>query len=175
VPSDPEGGGKAAALKALRALDVAEARAALLRAAASKTAEERAWALAELVKEKGAAEDAEIIKVLEAGLRDRDSTVKMVLHGRHIRVLAAEALRTLKAKGSAGALAERVADDVWYVSGFSNVPDDPEAGGKAAALRALWELAPDRVAEALEKAAKSKTDAVRQWADAELNKLRGQK
>jgi tetratricopeptide (TPR) repeat protein len=175
VPDDPEGGGKAGALKVLRSLDAAEGTKALLRATASKKVEVRAWALGELVKEKGAADNAEIIKALEAGLRDADSTVEMVLKKAHIRVVAADGLRTLKATGSAGALAERVADDVWYQSGYSNVPNDPEGGGKAAALRALQELAPDRVAGALESAAKSKTEAVRKWAGAELKKLKGEK
>jgi tetratricopeptide (TPR) repeat protein len=172
VPDDPEGGGKGAALKALRGLDAAEATKALLRAAAAKKVEVRGWALSELVKEPRAAASAEIVKALEAGLRERDCTVRMVRKKAHPSVVAADGLRTLKAKGSAGALAERVADDVWYVSGYSNVPSDPEGGGKAAALRALVELAPDQVKPALEKAAKSKTEAVRRWAEAELKKLK---
>jgi tRNA A-37 threonylcarbamoyl transferase component Bud32/HEAT repeat protein len=170
VPRDPDGGGKTAALEALRRLDSQEAVKALVNAANSKTAEVRAWAITELAREKNASTNSVIIKALEAALIDEGSTVRMVRENRHVRVLAANALRKLNAKGSADALAERVADDLWYVSGYTNVPNDPQAGGKTAALEALQALAPDRVLEALERAATSKSAQVRLWASAELKK-----
>jgi hypothetical protein len=46
----------------------------------------------------------------------------------------------------------------------------PEAGGKAAALRALRELAPAQVAKALTQARRSKHPAVRRWAEEEQKK-----
>ena len=88
--------------------------------------------------------------------------------GRHIRRVAAEGLQKLGAKSAVPALMERVGDDVWYISGYSNVPDDPIGGGKAAALDALKQLAPDKVSEALVPALKSKVPALRRWAASQL-------
>jgi hypothetical protein len=95
----------------------------------------------------------------------------MVARGGHIHKVAAVGLQKLAARQAAAALAERVADDAWYVSGYSNVPDDPDGGGKGAALAALQDLAPDKVKPALERAAVSKNEHLRRWATTELKRL----
>jgi hypothetical protein len=174
VPDDPESGGKEAALRALRKLTPKDVAPTLVKATASKTLRVRAWALQELLQEKGSADDPAVISVFIAALREKDegNEAAHILHrgGQHIRTIAADGLRALKATSAANALADRVADDVWYHSGYANVLNDPEAGGKQAALRALRELASEKVPGALERAAKSSNAAVRAWAESERKK-----
>src|SRR5262249_19001344 len=129
-------------------------------------------------KQKENAGDPAVIDVFVRALTGKDEggdrVAHMVRRSGHIHKVAADGLRQLGAKTAVPALADRVADDVWYISGYSNVPSDPEAGGKAAALAALKELAPDKVKEALERAAKSKDEHVRKWAADQLKGLKDQ-
>jgi HEAT repeat protein/tetratricopeptide (TPR) repeat protein len=169
VPDDPEGGGKAAALGALRALAPERVQDALVAAAGSKTVEVRAWALACLGELVGRGDDPGVVAALVRGLSepdptDKDHAARMVRKGGHIRAVAAEALRKLGARSAVPDLTKRVADGVWYASGYGNVPGDPEAGGKAAALKALAELAPGEVIGALTQATRSKVPEVQLWA-----------
>jgi HEAT repeat protein len=99
----------------------------------------------------------------EEGLKDKDGLVRRT---------SAESLGNLgdKARGAVPALIGRVADDVWISSRIA-LYEDPNAGGKAAALAALKKLAPDRVEEGLLKALKSKNPAVKAWATTELGRL----
>ncbi|MGE3807787.1 MAG: protein kinase [Gemmataceae bacterium] len=89
-----------------------------------------------------------------------------------VRKQAAEAMGKLGDKSAAPALAERVADDVWYEKHFQSISDtsDPEGGGKGAALAALQKLAPERVTAALTGGLKSKTRQVRDWCAVEIGK-----
>ena len=173
VPDDPFGGGKTAALDALKKLAPDKVSEALIAATRSKRVEVRVWALGELVGWKDDTRAEAIVEALvralgDAGGSDADRTARMVRAGRHIRRVAAEGLQKLGAKSAVPALMERVGDDVWYISGYSNVPDDPIGGGKAAALDALKQLAPDKVSEALVPALKSKVPALRRWAASQL-------
>jgi HEAT repeat protein len=173
VPDDPSGGGKAAALDALQKLAPDKVSEALIKATRSKTVEVRVWALGELVGRKDDTGADAVVKALvralgDAGGGDAERTARMVLAGRHIRRVAAEGLQKLGAKSAVPALVERVGDDVWYISGYTNVPDDPSGGGKAAALDALQKLAPDKVSEALVPALKSKVPTLRHWSASQL-------
>jgi len=95
----------------------------------------------------------EVTKALIEDLKDKDENV---------RKSAAVSLQKRKDKAAVPALIERVADDVSYQYGN---------GSKDAALAALKALAPDRMADALLKARKSKNTQVRKWATTELGKL----
>jgi len=177
VPDDPIGGGKAAALEVLKQLAPDRVTEALIAATRSKTVEVRVWALGELVGRKDDTRADAVVEALvralgDAGGGDADRAAHMVRAGRHIRRVAAEGLRQLGARSAAPALAQRVADDLWYISGYTNVPDDPIGGGKAAALEVLKLLAPEKVTAALAAALKLKNEYVRSWAAAELGQLR---
>src|SRR5262249_46249103 len=152
-------GGKSAALLALKDMAPDKVTPALCAAAQSKEPHVRQWAVGELAGRKLEPAAAEAVA---RELADK---------GQEVRKAAAVALGKLadRSKLVADALAARVADDVWYVSGYSNVPDDPEGGGKAAGLDALRALAPDRVKGAL-LAAGPKSVEVRAWALTELAK-----
>jgi hypothetical protein len=109
-------------------------------------------------------ENSPEIQALLESLMDRDGKVRRE---------AAEGLRRagVRAKAVVEALKKRVADDLWVpkkrFAGTDNACD-PHAGGKEAALKALWELAPDQVTAALRMALKSRNDPVRAWAAGEL-------
>jgi HEAT repeat protein len=114
-----------------------------------------------------ASEDGEapdpIVQALVEGLSDADGGV---------RRQSAEGLLKRRAKAAAPALMKRVADNVWIekkrFAGTNNA-SDPVDGGKAAALQALRELAPDKVIDALRDAQKSKNAHVRAWATQEIS------
>jgi HEAT repeat protein len=148
--ADGSGGGKDAALEALRALDSDQATPALLRALKSKKPDVRVWALQNLAGQK---KDKAALEAILPFLKNDEA---------YYRGLAANALRDLGDPAAAPALMVRVADDVWA--------SDGNGGGKAHALAALRALAPDKVAEALQGALKSKTPEVRAWALTELSK-----
>lgn len=99
-------------------------------------------------------------KALVQALTDEDPSVRRG---------AAESLGRLKDRAAVAALVKRVGDNVW-ASGPAG-PNDPEGGGKAAALAALKLLAPNRVTEALIGGLDSQDRHVRAWAAAELNRL----
>ena len=159
--NDPNAGGKAAALEALKLLAPESVTAALATALKSKNESVRSWAAAELQNQKG---DETAVEPLIQALSDTDGWT---------RKAAAESLGKLGGKSAAPALMRRVADDVW-VFNSTNLPhqNDPNAGGKAAALEALKLLAPEKVTAALATALKSKNESVRSWAAAELGQLR---
>ena len=73
------------------------------------------------------------------------------------------------AKGAVPALIQRVADDVWGSQGNSlNIGNAQGNTSKDAALKALKQLAPERVEEALIEGMKSTSPRTRQWASAQL-------
>jgi hypothetical protein len=79
----------------------------------------------------------------------------------------------VNAGGAVPALIERVADDVWGTQGggVRDAVNTDNAHGntsKDAALKALKQLAPDRVEEALIKGTKSTNPRTRAWASAQL-------
>ena len=84
-----------------------------------------------------------------------------------------EGLLQRQAKAAVPALIKRVADDAWIerkrFAGTDNA-SDPIDGGKDAALRALRQLAPDKLTDALRDAQKSKNAHVRAWATQELSR-----
>src|SRR5262249_26048828 len=71
-------------------------------------------------------------------------------------------------RSAVAALRKRVEDNVWFNPWIVGV-EDPEAGGKAAALRALRTLAPEQVTSALVVALKGKEGHMRRWAARELS------
>jgi HEAT repeat protein len=164
VPSDPVGGGKNAALETLKKLAPECATPALLRAIRSSNSEVKIWAMGLLVADKSNIRNESLSEALVEALKDPDEDPKRAMAGRNVRRLAAESLLKLGFRSAIPALVERVADDVWYDSRYTNVPDDPVSGGKGAALEALRKLAPEQEVPALARAAKSKTPDVRAWA-----------
>jgi hypothetical protein len=177
VPDDPENGGKTAALNALKALAPDEVKDALVAATRSKSLEVKSWALNLLAGDKKNAEDEQVIEAFVQALKvgdgeDKERTVHLVKKGNHPRKVAAEGLKKLGVKSDAvvKALKDRVADDLWYESGYTNVPSDPVGGGKTAALDALRELAPKEVSSALAGALKSKNPKVKEWATNEVSR-----
>ena len=73
------------------------------------------------------------------------------------------------AKGAVPALIQRVADDVWGSQGNAVNTDNAQGNtSKDAALKALKQLAPDRVEEALIGGMKSTNPRTRKWASAQL-------
>src|SRR5262249_13834607 len=138
---------------------------ALLAALKDKRDEVRAWAAEALGKEKG----DEVVKALCAALKDKYGVT---------RRRAAQSLLDIGDTSASAALAERIADDVWEqlpkrgsITPWHEAPDArADLGSKERALKALQKLAPDKVAAALEKAKKSKSEDVRKWAEAKLKK-----
>jgi predicted Ser/Thr protein kinase len=149
--SDPIAGGKSAALAALQALAPEQVTGALLEALQSREVKVRAWAAARLA----AQTNKPAVPALVQALKDDEGPV---------RKEAADSLRVLKAKEAVPALMERVADEIWVAGDSFGQNSDPEAGGKAAALRALKELAPERVKETLLTAMKATDAHVKTWA-----------
>jgi HEAT repeat protein len=88
-----------------------------------------------------------------------------------VRHAAAESLGKMgaRAKGAVPAIVSRIADDLWGSQG-QPVNKDNATGNtsKDAALKALKQLAPDRVEEALLAAMKSKNSKTKQWATTQL-------
>jgi HEAT repeat protein len=84
-----------------------------------------------------------------------------------VRKAAAEGLEKLQDRSAGAALRRRVEDNVWFNPWTVGV-EDPEAGGKTAALRALRALAPEQVTSALVVALKGKEGHMRRWAAREL-------
>jgi HEAT repeat protein/tetratricopeptide (TPR) repeat protein len=158
-------GSKDHALKALRALAPEQVTPALLAALNAKHAGIRAWAAAEMAKQKG--ESA--VKALIKALTDADG---------YVRRAAADSLKTLEDKSAAPALVKRVADEVWVSTpkGLFTYRDEPYdgfrgLGSKDHALAALKALAPEQVKAALQEAARSSNADVKKWAEGELKKL----
>jgi hypothetical protein len=212
---DPIGGGKSAALRALRKHAADQVESALQKAQRSQNANVRAWATRELrspsssganqdkrsnpgtVMPAPAQKDTQLRKrfvgygrsqgsggaqskateqanqneeefELEALLNIAAVNVEWWTLEPRMRKKCAEIIETYeKAQGSlhADALVKGVSDDLW-VEGRGQ-KGDPEAGGKAAALRALRKHAPEKVEEALQKAQKSRNANVRAWATRE--------
>jgi Mg-chelatase subunit ChlD len=100
-----------------------------------------------------------VIKALIDGLSDMDSFV------RHAAAVSLGKMGA-KAKAAVPALMKRIADDLW--SGVFSA--DVAAGNtsKDAALKALRQIAPDKVESALLAATKSKNTTVRKWAIEQL-------
>src|SRR5262249_49045701 len=120
----------------------------------------RLWAVRELTQRRHRSAAA----ALTAALRAKEP---------QMRKEAAQLLDKLGDASTAPALRDRVADGVWYVRGYSDGPDDPEAGGKGGALAALRKVAAEDATPALLKASASKTLRVRAWALQELLKEKG--
>jgi Mg-chelatase subunit ChlD len=183
--ADPHGGGKAAALEALKKLAPDRVEETLLLAMKSKNPAVKSWATGEIAllqkegspskdKEGSPSKDADkarqedapklapAVQALVDGLTDKEGAVRRT---------SAESLGKMgaRARGAVPALARRVADDVWIGGVFANTAD-PHGGGKAAALEALKKLAPDRVEETLLLAMRSKNPAVKSWATTELGR-----
>ncbi|HLW66296.1 MAG TPA: serine/threonine-protein kinase [Gemmataceae bacterium] len=155
---------KEAAYSALREIDRAYLIGGLTTAMQSRNARIRAWACDKIAD----LNESALIPELRAALNDR--------HGL-VRKAAADALRAMapKDKETAEALERRIADDDW-ISKLSPSKegriDDPNYGGKKAALDALKTIDQKRAQEALKKARESKTSAVRDWAKEELAEMK---
>jgi serine/threonine-protein kinase len=153
------------AFLALQAIDSAQLTKSLRSAIDSKNARIRAWACDKIA----ISNDAALLPELHAALNDR--------HGL-VRKAAADALRTMSPKDreTVEALERRIADDDWISKAFSSTKegpvDDPDNGGKKAALDALKVIDMKRVPEALKKARESKNSTVRKWAEQELARLK---
>jgi HEAT repeat protein len=171
--SDPRAGGKGAALDALQALAPGKVPEALRKALRARSPLVRGWAARELAAHR----HPSVAHDLAGALADESG---------YVRRSAAESLGKLTPKETddvVPALVKRVADDVWVAPYFGSddgawagrTLQDPEAGGKAAALRALEKLAPDRVDAALSDAQRSKSPDVRAWAATERNRRAGKK
>jgi hypothetical protein len=171
--SDPKAGGKGAALEALQKLALGKVPEALQNALRAKNPLVRGWAARDLA----AHQHPSVVRALATALVDESG---------YVRRSAAESLGKFKGRETAEAvpaLMKRVADDVWVTSHFGSddgawaqrTLQDPQAGGKAAALRALENLAPDRVDAALSEAQRSKNPNVRAWAAMERNRRAGKK
>lgn len=78
---------------------------------------------------------------------------------RRVREWAANLIARHKVEGAVGGLVRRVADGVWSAGALEG--SDPS---KDAALKALKELAPDKVEDALARAMKSSDKGVKAWA-----------
>ncbi|MBI1915443.1 MAG: HEAT repeat domain-containing protein [Planctomycetes bacterium] len=104
------------------------------------------------------------------------AALSKALGGSHyaMRRWAAEELGRHKDRAALPALKERVADELWYAREYSNIDPDPVGGGKAAALKALRDLAFDEATEPLTRALFSKYTEQRYWAAVEL-KVQGDK
>jgi HEAT repeat protein len=161
--SDPDTGGKGAALDALAELAPDRVAPALRDALKSGEPLVRAWAAQELVKHPS----PETTQGLCGLLRDKAELP---------RKRAAESLKALGDPAAIPALAARVADDVWMAErrtkltggAFADSFGDPEWGGKADALAALSSLDDSEAKRALKLAADSTDANVRQWAMTEL-------
>jgi HEAT repeat protein len=169
----PRNASKDAALKALQQLAPDRVEEALLAAVNSKNVKTKEWATKQLgtvearstptrstpVGDSRAGGDlSPAVRALVAQLSDADADV---------RHAAAESLAKLgaQAKGAVPALVNRVADDVWGTKG-DPVNKDNASGhtSKDAALKALQQLAPDKVEAALLSAMKSSNPKVKTWA-----------
>jgi HEAT repeat protein len=176
----PDGCCKAAALDALKKVGPEKVAAALFGACQSKNILVKIWASQELTKLSSEADKqpaaaklqsedlAKLIQQLCSDLKENDEKDQRG----SIRRTAAECLGELgaNAKDAVPALIERVADDVGHRNSFT-YNGDTDGCCKAAALAALKKLAPDKAAEALLKARKSKNDLVRAWAAEQLAEL----
>ncbi|HEV3145831.1 MAG TPA: protein kinase [Gemmataceae bacterium] len=156
---------KDAAFEALREIDAEHAANSLVLALQLKNPRIRAWACGRIAK-RGA---PDLVPQLRAALTDG--------HGL-VRKAAADALRAMlvRDKETVEALERRIADDLWIkrplVTPKEGRVDDPDYGGKRAALDALRALDAKRVPEALKKARESKDINVRLWAKQELDDMK---
>jgi HEAT repeat protein len=164
---------KDAALKALKQLAPDRVEEALIEGMKSTSPRTRQWASAQLAANpepkpsptptpltKGKVPPA--VQALIEQLKDGDADA---------RHAAATSLGKMgaNAKGAVPALIQRVADDVWGSQGNSVNTDNAQGNtSKDAALKALKQLAPDRVEEALIEGMKSTSPRTRQWASAQL-------
>jgi HEAT repeat protein len=171
---------KDSALRALQQLDSGKVEAALVGATKSKNAKTRAWASAQL-----APSDTEnkskrpAIAVAEPPANgDVPPAVKALIdqlsdEEANVRHAAAESLGKLgsRAKPAAPALMQRLADDLWG-SKANPVNLDNSSGNtsKDAALKALKQIAPDKVEPALIEAMRAKNSKTKAWAAAQLGK-----
>lgn len=151
--SSPDGQDRAAALSVLLAIDPLAVPDTLRRATKSPDAAVRQWAYQEIGRRIDLDTRARLLPVLLGGLKDANGGV---------RHLVAEQVRQLPPPHDASisqALFDRVSDALWGEPD-SSTPD----GGKNAALDALEEFAPNRVAAALNAAERSPHPEVRRWA-----------
>jgi HEAT repeat protein len=118
-------------------------------------------ALADTPQGTGGGRPSEKVQKLIDALQSRNADV---------RQRAAEALGKLgeEALPAVPALIRRVGDNQFSQKGLVRAYVD---GSRIAALLALKKLAPDRVKEALQKAARSRNTLVRLWAGATLKRL----
>jgi serine/threonine protein kinase/HEAT repeat protein len=198
-PRDPEAGGKSAALTALKTLAPDRVVEALTLCLEAKEYRMRRWAAVELrnlndkaavpalarrvadavwvwdqfgPKDPEAGGKADALAALQSMAPERVVEVlapQLQSMDEHVRRWAAVELGKHKDKAAVPALMRRVADDVWIWDQFGS--KDPEAGGKADALIALKQLAPERAPEALLEAMKSKNSRIKAWAAEELGRL----
>jgi HEAT repeat protein/Mg-chelatase subunit ChlD len=170
---------KDAALKALNQLAADKVEDALVDATKSKNPKTRLWAATQLAPKRagasvaqqpttqsGAGADGIVPKGVQAliqQLEDEDADV---------RHAAAESLAKTgaRASGAVPALMKRLADDRWG-SGRNPVHTDNASGNtsKDEALKALKQLAPDKVEDALVQATKSSNPKTRLWASGQLS------
>jgi HEAT repeat protein len=167
---------KDAALKALKQIAPDQVVEGLTAALKSNNPKVRTWAATALAGDAGAksprrtesavaesepATSGDLppaVKALVAQLSDEDANV---------RHAAAQSLGKMgaKAKGAVPGLMKRLADDLWG-SADNSVHQDNATGNtsKDAALKALKQIAPEKVEEGLTAALKSKNAKVRSWA-----------
>ncbi len=137
-----------------RALELSDAVKAILPLTADKDPKVRAEAADSL----GVLNDRSAVPAL----------CKLLSDDHHdVRKKAAEVLEKMADPVAVPALRGRVGDGKWY-NPWRVGDEDPEAGGKAAALRGLRKLAPDQVTGALTVALASSEPHMRRWAAREL-------
>jgi HEAT repeat protein len=192
-------GSKDHALAALRQLEPAKASEALAAALQSTKPELRRWsagelgvqkdrtALKALVQTTGDADPATRGRAIAglANFKDKEAVTALAraLEDKEpmIRRAAADSLKVIGDRSATvvNALVKRIADEAWFARP-ANAPDGGDEpydgykgqGSKDRALAALKSLAPERVKDALTQATRSKNVQVKEWAAAELKKIR---
>jgi WD40 repeat protein/tRNA A-37 threonylcarbamoyl transferase component Bud32 len=170
-PPSPPNGGQRPAIEPPG--DAPAAAQALIRDLTNADAAVRLTAARDLANYKHPA----AVAALGEALSDKDARVRRA---------AAHGLRKLEDKSAVPYLMKRLADDVWGKTSrsaqlllpgskiepppFENWEKGPNQGTRYAALDALKELAPEKVTEALQAAAKSTNLDVQKWANRELSK-----
>jgi hypothetical protein len=161
---------KDAALKALKQLAPDRVEEALVAATKSKNVKTKQWATTQLGTASATGRTPPASNSREGG--DVPPAVRALiaqLSDEHadVRHAAAQSLAKLgaQANGAVTALVNRVADDVWGSKGYPvNVDNATGNTSKDAALKALKQLAPDKVEAALLAAMKSSNPKVKTWA-----------
>ena len=170
---------KDAALNALNQLAADKVEDALVDATKSKNPKTRLWAAAQLAPkspgrgaarptttQSGAGDEGAVPKAVQALIQQLEDEEADVRHA------AAESLAKTgaRASGAVPALMKRLADDRWG-SGRNPVHTDNASGNtsKDEALKALQQLAPDKVEDALLQATKASNPKTRLWASSQLS------